>query len=663
MAILLTFPAIGTLVLGSLVAVDERGAMVAAQELRREAELVEVLASLTIAIEMEADSIVGLQEAAVFGIDVGALEGIFAEGGLVESQEGVDALFEEIAAHDPDQWADRAAVEELLAARPAFIGYRSRLDSETAGFAEVRAEVTEPAERALEAQIQQLDLRFGQLELGSDLSAVAHSMEPARSVLAAAQEERQALAEYLLPLGADGSAEDRYRVLIAANAKYRFALAELDASLPEHRRAELEAIQQEDDWIVYDELRDQALARRITPAVDLSEPLRLLPTGLITFVNGFERVRSLSALERGLSAEFAQGAQELETDANQRLIWVVIAGLGLAVVTATVSVFTIRSITQPLQALLERARRITDGSLDTVRPPGGPSDIDMVHAALDEMTANLQTVTDQAEALSAGRLDDEVFDRQVVGSLGSSVHGSVARLRSMTARLEHEATHDSLTGLPNRAAVIAFLDRSLTGRVEDRQPLAVIMLDLDGFKEANDNMGHLVGDEVLCQVANRLRRRAGEHFVARLGGDEFMIIIAGPDAADLAMPVATAAVTAIGESLSLSCGMLDVSASAGVIETGFGEWLSPSEMLRRADLAMYEAKADSPGEVIRFDQRLHDSLLATTKLAGDLRQALSRDEFRLHLQPIVDAATGHTTGYEALIRWDSPERGPVSPAL
>lgn len=663
LAILLVFPAIGTLVLGSLVAVEERNSMEAAQELRREAELVELLASLTIAIEMEADSIVGLQEAALFGVDVTALQGVFDQGTIDADQHGVDSLFDAVADKEPDQWADQVAVEELLAARMGFVAYRSRLESESRGFAAVRARVTDPAERALEAQIKQLDRRFGQLELGSDLSAVAHSVEPARRVLAAAQDERQALAQYLLPLGAEGTPEERYRELIAANARYTFTMAELEASLPIRHRAELEAIMASPEWIVYDNLRDQALDGTVTPAVDVSEPMRLLPTGVVTFLNGFERVRMLSVLERQLSAEFAAGAEELEADANRRLLRIMVAGLGLAVLTGTVSVLTIRSINRPLQSLLERARQITDGSLDTERPPGGPSDINMVHAALDEMTANLQTVTDQAEALSAGRLDDEVFDRQVVGSLGSSVHGSVARLRSMTARLEHEATHDSLTGLPNRAAVIAFLERSLTGPVDNRESLAVVMLDLDGFKQANDNMGHLVGDEVLCQVANRLRNRAGAHFVARLGGDEFMIILAGPDAAELVMPVATTAVSAISEPMSLSCGLFDVLASAGVVETGFGEWLTPSEVLRRADLAMYEAKADSPGEVVRFDQRLHDSLLATTQLSGELHQALGRDEFRLHLQPIVETGTGRTSGYEALIRWDSPTRGAVSPTL
>ncbi len=658
---LLALPLLGLLSLATVVAIEEVRNIQHAQDLRRNAELVEMLSNLTIAIEIEAESILGMSEAADLGVDVNALALAFPEE-MTAEQLSVNALSEEVAAQPADVWADPEAVEEVVAGRGLFDEFWEG-DADRAELVILRAELAAVATQAREAQILELDRQLGQSALSAELSDTAHALQPARRLLAATQVERQSLGRYLLPLGQEGSDDDHYRDLIVANAHYEGAWEELAAVLPADDRVRLMALTDDPGWQRYDQLRYEALDGDVTPAGAVSEPLALLPLGVVVFVDGFDRTRALSDFERELSAEFAAGAADLEAKANQRLIRVLGAGFLLSTATLAVTVLTIGSINGPVRSLLDRALLITEGTLDTDRPETGPSDIDLVHDALDEMTANLSTVSAQAEALSAGRLDDDVLNQQVVGTLGSSVFGSVARLRSMTARLEHEATHDSLTGLPNRAAVIALLERSLNVAPAERPPLAAVMLDLDGFKQANDNWGHHVGDEVLCIVARRLRSRAAGHFVARLGGDEFMVILTGSDAADRCLELAETVIEGISEPMGLSCGTLDVSASAGVVVAAADDYLSPSDVLRRADLALYEAKADSPGEVVRFDQRLHDSLLATAQMAGELTHALRRDEFRLHLQPIVDVARRAITGYEALIRWDSPLRGPVSPGL
>lgn len=658
---MLALPILGSLSLAAVVADEEVRTIRHAQDLRQSAELVDLLSRLTIAVEVEAESLLGLSGAAELGIDVNALALAFPDEASAE-QLSVASLCDEVAAQPDGVWADPEAVEELLAGRNAFDAFWDGATDPVELMA-IRTELNMAADRALEAQILDLDRQLGQSALSVELADTAHALQPARALLAAAAAERQALGRYLLPLGQGGSDEENYRELIVANARYEAAWDDLEGLLAPSARTQLLALAEDPEWQRYDQLLHETFEGRVTPTAAVSEPLSLLPVGVIVFVDGFERTRLLSTFERDLSTEFAAGAVELEDKANQRLIRVVSAGLGLALATGVVTLLTIRSINKPVRSLLDRAILITEGTLDTGRPEEGPTDIDLVHDALDEMTTNLSTVSAQAEALSAGRLDDDVLNQRVVGTLGSSVFGSVARLRSMTARLEHEATHDALTGLPNRAAVMALLERTLNAVPEERLPLAAIMLDLDGFKQANDNWGHQAGDEVLCIVASRLRSRATGHFVARLGGDEFMIVLTGADAVDSCMETAEAVIAGIAEPMGLTCGTLDVSASAGVVVAAADDYLSPSDLLRRADLALYEAKADLPGEVVRFDKRLHDSLLATAQMAGELTHALRRDEFRLNLQPIVDVGTRAITGYESLIRWDAPLRGPVSPGL
>ena len=339
-----------------------------------------------------------------------------------------------------------------------------------------------------------------------------------------------------------------------------------------------------------------------------------------------------------------------------------ILGVVISAVAIGASIVTIRSIMKPVRDLLDRAHRITGGDLETVGPRTGPKDIALVHRALDEMSSNLMTLSLQAEALSEGRLDDEVLNHNVAGLLGASMHGSVARLRSTTARLAYEATHDALTELPNRNALVSYLDRSLSGSDDERRSLAAIMLDLDGFKQANDDLGHAVGDEVLIHVANRLQAKAEGEFVARLGGDEFMIVVAGPGHRRRAESIARRCLAAIAEPTAVSSGTVTLTASAGIAYAAGPAWLTSTEVLRRVDLAMYEAKS-AAADVVLFDQELHDSLLETTRVQGEIKQALHNDDFSLALQPIVNPEDRTVNGYEALIRWSSPSLGDISPAL
>ncbi len=653
----------GLVFFGVLTAREEQHAAEAARQLTQEGELVELLSSASVHLGVQTDSIAGLQEASSLGVDlsvIGALAGIDVVDDY-NSARDLDDVLDEIELVPRERWAAPEAIEQLLTTRPEFNDVRGSPDAERLVVESINDRMAAALDTALLAQTMELNAVLGRVELDPALASMAEARDQTLVVLAAAITERRAMSSYLLPLN-DQSDDENYRSLIAATARYDDSMTELRRLLlPAHLDLldETMAAQSSD---AYFDLKNEAINDVAAPGSSFNDPLSLLPRGLVLFVDAFEHIRALLAFERALSTDFTNGILEVEADAERRLGWAVAIGVGLSVLVISLSIVTVRSITGPVRDLLIRARRITEGDLSTVGPRTGPGDIGLVHHALDEMSANLRTLSEQTEALSDGRLDDEVLNHNVAGPLGTSVHGSVARLRSMTARLEYEATHDSLTKLPNRSAVISFLERCLTGNEAKREPLTAIMLDLDGFKQVNDDMGHVVGDEVLINVAKRLQRSAKGEFVARLGGDEFMVVVVGDDCDNRAGIIAKACVASISGPTTLSIGTAHISSSAGIASAKGGAWHSPTEMLRRVDLAMYEAKSGDE-EIVWFDQELHDSMLETTRLQGEIRRALDHDEFTLALQPILAVADGHIAGYEGLIRWQSPTRGNVAPGL
>lgn len=228
------------------------------------------------------------------------------------------------------------------------------------------------------------------------------------------------------------------------------------------------------------------------------------------------------------------------------------------------------------------------------------------------------------------------------------------------ARLAHQATHDSLTGLPNRAAFMEALADALRTRSGSPGSVAVLFFDLDRFKVVNDSLGHVVGDELLIHAAERLREavRLGD-MLARLGGDEFIILLADVlDTAEIDDTVARL-LEALARPIQLGSHEFALSASVGVAMTD-DPTESPTELLRGADAAMYRAKALGRGQHSYFDDELAKDVSENLELDQRLVHALERREVRVYFQPEVDLATGAITGCEALLRWDHPQRGLLS---
>jgi diguanylate cyclase (GGDEF)-like protein/PAS domain S-box-containing protein len=269
------------------------------------------------------------------------------------------------------------------------------------------------------------------------------------------------------------------------------------------------------------------------------------------------------------------------------------------------------------------------------------------------------------------RADDSLMDAEVVGANlvdNPDVRGVVLTIRDVTKRrtledqLRHQAFHDALTGLPNRALFTDRVEHALerTRRAEVHSP-AVLFIDLDDFKTVNDSMGHGAGDELLCVVGERLRRclREGDT-PARLGGDEFAVLLEDVDDATTIDDVAERVLAGVHEPIRIGPTELHVRASIG-IATRTDTDTSTAELLRNADLAMYTAKANGKGCIERYEPSMHHRALDRMAITAELERAIEDGRLEVAYQPIVNIGTGEVLGFEALARWTHPTRGPITP--
>jgi diguanylate cyclase (GGDEF)-like protein/PAS domain S-box-containing protein len=238
----------------------------------------------------------------------------------------------------------------------------------------------------------------------------------------------------------------------------------------------------------------------------------------------------------------------------------------------------------------------------------------------------------------------------------------ITQRKATEDRLYHDAFHDKLTGLPNRSLFNDRLGRALL-RMKRRSDyrFAVLFIDLDGFKLINDSLGHQTGDQLLIAVSRRLEGciRQGDT-VARLGGDEFIILADDIDDLQDVTRLADRVLEELQTPFSLNGQDMVTTASIGIAVSDCG-YEHAEDLLRDADIAMYQAKTRGKAGHVVFDKEMHTVALIRMKLEADLRHAASRQEYRLRYQPIVSMATGRVTGFEALVRWFHPERGLVSP--
>jgi diguanylate cyclase (GGDEF)-like protein/PAS domain S-box-containing protein len=248
-----------------------------------------------------------------------------------------------------------------------------------------------------------------------------------------------------------------------------------------------------------------------------------------------------------------------------------------------------------------------------------------------------------------------------------AIHGVVLNMRDVSerkqleARLVEQAFRDPLTGLANRALFNDRAAHALARRARGDQRLALLLLDLDNFKAVNDSLGHAAGDALLIETGRRLRAcvRPADT-VARLGGDEFAVLLEDVDGPGAVSATAERISRAVRAPVALEGSEILPSASIGVAESGPGE--DADALLRDADVALYAAKHQGIGRIEAYQPTMHAATFERLALSADLRRAVEREDFLVHYQPITQLDTGRLLGFEALVRWQHPERGLVSPA-
>ena len=242
----------------------------------------------------------------------------------------------------------------------------------------------------------------------------------------------------------------------------------------------------------------------------------------------------------------------------------------------------------------------------------------------------------------------------------SEAISSAQHFHSQQSEAERVAFQDALTNLPNRLAFRQHLEDTLAE--EDCGEVVVLFADLDKFKEVNDGLGHDAGDALLIEIGKRCQSLLEEtDMLARLGGDEFAAILTGDGAIARAEPLASKLIETITEPVMIDGDAVSVGVSVGLAET-VGPTLSSQELLRRADIAMYRAKADTRHSFCRFTSQLDDVLLKKRSLRADLDKAIAEDQLRLEIQPIFCARSGKVISGEVLMRWRHPTRGEITPS-
>ncbi|MDX1454627.1 MAG: EAL domain-containing protein [Gammaproteobacteria bacterium] len=296
-----------------------------------------------------------------------------------------------------------------------------------------------------------------------------------------------------------------------------------------------------------------------------------------------------------------------------------IAGFALFL-ALLVALFIASGVTQPVRELVARAQKIARG--------------------------------DYSVSLSLNRNDE-------IGQLNEAFNAMQEGIAEREERIVFQAHHDDLTRLPNRVLAQDRLRQAITRAERTGRPAALVMLDLDRFKEINDALGHQLGDEVLQAVSDRLLDAVrGVDTVARLGGDEFMVVLEDVEP-EAAMAKAEDVVEALRRPMLIGESNLHVIASAGVVLIP-DHGRDPEQLMRRADIAMYDAK-QSHNATLLYRSGRDESHLMRLRLIGDLRVAATRGQFRMFYQPKLDLRRNEITQAEALIRWDHPEHGFMPP--
>ena len=296
-----------------------------------------------------------------------------------------------------------------------------------------------------------------------------------------------------------------------------------------------------------------------------------------------------------------------------------------------------------------------------------PDDRDIVSAELARTDATREPFALEHRHVAAdGRVVWTRTEAALVDGSDGTAHWQgfivdITERKRLEAELSHQAFHDALTGLPNRALLLDRAEQALARARRDRRHVALLFLDLDNFKLVNDCLGHEYGDDLLVRIAQVLRLSVREgDTVARLGGDEFIVLLDSAKDGNEADEVVARIQRSLSQPFIVAGMSLSVSGSIGVVLADASLY-KPAQLLRDADIAMYRAKAAGKNRHVSFTPEMRLEVRERMQREADLRRAIEQSEFALHYQPQTDLTTGTTVGVEALVRWQRPERGLTAP--
>jgi diguanylate cyclase (GGDEF)-like protein len=618
--------------------------------------------SLLVLLEVERVASLGLVRIDEFGLDsdsVSQLSGVDLEAMIVENSAGVREGFEIL---------QRSMVASGLAGIDGVVSVRAIIEAEADRVAAGTA-TFESVERSFADAFDVVENLLGRSDatpLGAEFASpevleLIRRLDLVVDVVLTASHEAETFGSIVFGDGSIGRIDmmgDEIRhadALEAAREVDPVAVAELRnayAELPE--------------------MPDVMFTTSMTDGDDMAMlDIEQLTEALLAHVDYLDLVSEFS-VERAASVSEEVGLWARDAGARNRSTLLTFAAVGIA--SLAFGLIVIRSFVKPLNNLRVQAERISRGEL-SAEPLvlAGPSDVRKVTGAINDMASTLSLVDDHMQALAVAERGAGPQLQELPGHVGASMRTSMQRVTALTsrlkaseARLAHEARVDNLTGLPNRFAVIEYLEGEVR-RMSPANPdsvmgsaTGVMFVDIDGFKSVNDTHGHAVGDVVLREIAQRLSGTIRDiDFVARLGGDEFLIVIGEVVDTQNLLAFGERMIEQIEQPYVIGEQLFSVSASVGVTVIEPGD--HSMSAVERADAAVYQAKRRGRRRVEMFDKELQRSIEHQAELELALRQAIHHGELRIHLQPLADMSTGRAAGAEALVRWERPGVGLVPP--
>ena len=626
-----------------------RAIVAESQEIDQRVIRLNALLELRYALTTELVPTEGLIRANEFGVNAeqaSELLGFDVTSRLTASRITVDRILFDPAVR-PMQFIDEIE-RSVVAARASVDDGTAVIDKVHQTYSEAIDALTEASSAELDETISASATSAGQVQ---GVEAAAFRLVGTFEFVRTGSDEVEALFQ-LTVLTTDADRRQLRDQLVALRSMYQRQLESMRRIDSPAISSMLASIESNPDVIAFDRSVDAELARDVTTPLDVSMLASIFRAGFTRF----DLFRELLQIATGEATGLAHQRQKEATTA-QRNEAITIAVLALVISLCAIAIAW--SLSRRMRQLAIRAEQVSQGMLDGPRADeGGPREIAVVAQALNDTVDNLQQIQAQATALANGNLDDPSLATPGAGMLGASVHATVERLsqawrerEQLQERLAYQADHDLLTGLPNRKFALEALGIALANARANGGTTAVLFLDLDGFKQANDAHGHHMGDLVLRACADRLTENARPHdFVARLGGDEFLVIAEGVSHVDEAVNMASRLIAAVSLPIDLQATTTRVGASVGIGINSGGD-VSSSELLRDADNAVHRAKRRGKGQVEVFDELARAEQAMQADLEKALAAAVEHGDLRLHYQPVTNTVNGQLQGFEALARW------------